>query len=446
MFYFIELLATFTENLIAFSAVTQMSQPKMEGKNRRFLILLFSFVMVIVISFLNWIAAFSFLTIAAAFLGVILLSYFTTKGGFIRRVTATVVAYLCIHAVDYVVIALFGLAQQGSNGYFHTFQVILVPGVTRVFFLLISKSADITLYLAFKNQMSALGKLERRYGTMILAFGSIAYILMSLLLNLVQEESYFAIQTTVLLAWLLLVVCVLAIICFFVIFTNYKASEQQNTYLRITNELMVENYKKLNDTQQTIRSQVHDFSHHLRTLQNLAESQDIGKVIDYLKSLTKASKSNLGFCRCGNDVIDAVINCKAMDARAYQVEFHYSIEYDPTLVIDPVDLCAILSNQIGNAIEACQRLSEDTERRIDVKIWPQNGDMLFLQVFNSVESDPFEGNENLNTTKKDPCHLHGYGIQNIRDTAAKYDGELKNAFQNGKFVSTVYLFCEHTHD
>ena len=165
-----------------------------------------------------------------------------------------------------------------------------------------------------------------------------------------------------------------------------------------------------------------------------------------MNSLLKAPKTRLQLCHCGNDVIDAVINCKAMDAKAYQVNFHYSVEFDPAFVIDPVDLCAILSNQIDNALEACQQLPEGTKRSIDVKIWSQNDQILFLQVYNSVGSNPFDGNESLHTTKKDPYHLHGYGIQNIRDTAAKYDGELKNSFQNGKFVSTVYLFCNRTHD
>ena len=69
-----------------------------------------------------------------------------------------------------------------------------------------------------------------------------------------------------------------------------------------------------------------------------------------------------------------------MDAKAYQVNFHYSVEFDPAFVIDPVDLCAILSNQIDNALEACQQLPEGTKRSIDVKIWSQNDQILFLQV------------------------------------------------------------------
>ena len=442
MFQLVELLATFVESFVALSAVTKMSQPKVKGKQYFAILSGCGVAMMVVISLLNWIEAFSYVTIVIGFMMVSILSRFTTAGRFFHRLTVTVLVYLCIHAVDYVLVALFGLFFHEDQGYFYSFQTILTPGLPRLFFLLFNKGTDVALYFVFRKQMAALGRLERRY-EIILTFNSIAYVLMSLLLSLVQKESYLAIQTTVLVAWLLLVVCVIAVTCVCVIFTNYKASEQRNAYLRTTNELMVENYKKLNDTQQTIRRQVHDFNHHLRALQTIANNHDIQKVSEYLDSLLAVPKTSLTLCRCGNDVIDAVINCKAMDAKNYRVDFHYSVEYDPTFVIDPVDLCAILSNQIDNALEACQKLPEDHERRVDVKIWPQNGEMLFLQVFNSVGSNPFEGNENLVTTKVDPYHLHGYGLRNIQDTAAKYDGELKSIFQNGKFVSTVYLFCDH---
>ena len=444
MFQLVEFLATFVENFVALSAVTQMSHPKIKGKQKDIILVGCSFAMMVVISLLNWIEAFSYITITCAFLIVFFLTRFTTCRNILHRATATILVYLCIHAVDYVLIALFGLTFHEGQGYFYSFQAILTPGLPRLFFLLVSKGTDVALYLVFRKQMAALGRLERRYEIMILTFGSIAYVLMSLLLSLIQMESYLAIQTTALVAWLLLVVCVIAVTCICVIVTNYKASEQRNAYLRTTNELMAENYQKLNDTQQAIRRQVHDFNHHLRALQTIANSHDTRKVSEYLDSLLAIPKSSLTLCCSGNDVIDAVINCKAMDAKTYKVDFHYSVEYDPTFVIDPVDLCAILSNQIDNALEACQMLPEDQERRIDIKIWPQNGEMLFLQVFNTVGSNPFEGNENLVTTKVDPYHLHGYGLRNIQDTAAKYDGELKSIFQNGKFVSTVYLFCTHT--
>ena len=139
MFQLIELLATFVESLVAISAVTQMSQPKIKGKLKNLLLVGCSCAMMLVISLLNWIEAFSYVTIATGLLMVSVLSHFMTARGFLHRMTMTVLVYLCIHAIDYVLVALFGLIFHGNQGYFYSFQVILIPGLPRLLFLLLSK-------------------------------------------------------------------------------------------------------------------------------------------------------------------------------------------------------------------------------------------------------------------------------------------------------------------
>ena len=66
--------------------------------------------------------------------------------------------------------------------------------------------------------------------------------------------------------------------------------------------------------------------------------------------------------------------------------------------------------------------------------------MVFFQVKNAVRDNPFLSNTELQTTKENAGNIHGFGIQNIRETCAKYSGELSNIFQDNMFVSTVYLF------
>lgn len=67
MFQWIEFLATFVENLVVFSAVTQMSHPKIKGKQKDIILVGCSFAMMVVISLLNWIEAFSYVTIVIGF-------------------------------------------------------------------------------------------------------------------------------------------------------------------------------------------------------------------------------------------------------------------------------------------------------------------------------------------------------------------------------------------
>ena len=161
----------------------------------------------------------------------------------------------------------------------------------------------------------------------------------------------------------------------------------------------------------------------------------------YLQTLLEAPSQSLALCASGNEVIDAVINCRAADARSNGIEFQYDAQYDPSFQVDPVDLCAILSNQLDNAFEACQQIPQGERRAVRVRVWPQNGNMLFLQVANTVRENPFLKNPKLRSAKKDPYQLHGLGLQNIKSTAERYGGDLKSTFQKGEFLSTVFLFC-----
>ena len=380
----------------------------------------------------------NFSTIGRAYLTSICL---TAAGTTLSMLLTTMFAYLCIHGADYVLIALMSLLSGQRDGYLRTFHTILEPGPNRLLFLTLSKAADFSLYLGLRKQMQAVAWLQSRYCVLALGLGAAAYVVMTVLLTLVRAESYAVLQSAVLLAWILLVICVIFVICIFVVMADYQRQKQRNAYLRTTNELMVENYRKLSKTQQTIRQQVHDFNHHLRVLKEFADSQSMEDVRSYLQTLLEAPSQSLALCASGNEVIDAVINCRAADARSNGIEFQYDAQYDPSFQVDPVDLCAILSNQLDNAFEACQQIPQGERRAVRVRVWPQNGNMLFLQVANTVRENPFLKNPELRSAKKDPYQLHGLGLQNIKSTAERYGGDLKSTFQKGEFLSTVFLFC-----
>lgn len=82
--------------------------------------------------------------------------------------------------------------------------------------------------------------------------------------------------------------------------------------------------------------------------------------------------------------------------------------------MEPVDICAILANQIDNAFEACQRIAEETERIVSVHIWCQTESIVFFQASNRVLNNPFESNPELKSAKQDHLRPHGLGIKSIK--------------------------------
>lgn len=233
--------------------------------------------------------------------------------------------------------------------------------------------------------------------------------------------------------------CVFAVIALLLINDNYQEEKQKAELLRSTNQLIALNYQELYANRKEIARRIHDFNHHIKALEVLASQEHADKTAQYTHSLLKTSYAEKHFCKSGNNIIDAVINCKAAEAETLSIPFQYSVELPHPIEIDQVDICAILSNQIDNAFEASQQLSDTTKRNVSVKIWVKNDNTLFFRVENYVDADPLISNPNLQTTKADSQELHGLGLQNIADTAKKYGGALRSSYQDHYFVSTVFV-------
>ena len=262
---------------------------------------------------------------------------------------------------------------------------------------------------------------------------------MSLQIGLIMGKSLFVLQTAVMLSWVFSILCVFFVVALLYLTTSYQAEKQAVELLYTTDKLMTENYQQLYTNQQALARQIHDFNHHIKVIQLLATQEGAKETSAYTQSLLKSSYQERKFCKSGNHIIDAIINCKAMEAEKLSIAFTYDVRLLEAIDVDPVDICAILSNQLENAFESCERLSDSSKRAVSVDIWPKNNQMVFFRVANYVEENPLASNPKLHSTKEDSRLLHGLGLKNIADTAAKYGGALSNTYQDHCFVSTIFL-------
>lgn len=208
----------------------------------------------------------------------------------------------------------------------------------------------------------------------------------------------------------------------------------------LSNSMLEKNYSEMKTAQGIISQQVHDFKNHLRILNGLIERDEKAK--EYIDELVGEIYNNSNRCNCGNDTIDSIINCKMNEAEINKISFSYSIDINTAINISSVDLCAILANQLDNALEACLKIYDENKRFIKLKI-SQKESILLFKVTNSVNSDPFENNALLESTKSNSNQAHGYGIKNIKATAEKYSGILKNEYKDGMFTSSVMISKKH---
>ncbi len=433
----VEILASLAENLIILGFISRVSGPKYLGKKQSGLIFILGIALTCIVTFLNAVRVFSFLTVFIGIFLFISLTKLTSSGGLLLRSTACALAFFFLHTLDSLVGFSTALLVGDSTNIYESFTMAMSPGPIRVYYTLINKTIQLILFFTLHSLYQKIHSLSKKYLAILLVILIAAYITMSVLVSMIATDSLIVMQVAVIVSWLFIMICLIAVIAAIAINTQYQAQRRQNELFAVTNSLIEENYRKLNDSQSKLSQYIHDFTNHLRTINMLLP--DTAAAEEYIQSLLESSQNRSNLCNCGNKVIDAIINCKASEAIASSINFTYRINLsDAPLSISSVDICAVLANQIDNAFEACLRIPKEERRFVIVEIWRKESFVL-LKVVNSTQCDPFDTHHNLTSSKNDDSGLHGLGIKNICDTVSKYEGTLEMDYRDGKFISIAML-------
>lgn len=434
-----ELAATVCEGAVILCAVTHISCELHHGQKHKALICMFTIIYTAIIAILNSVQAFSFVTIGIGFTFIVLSSRFVSKESWLLRSTATVISVLVVNSVDYICLFIFCMITESPVTDTYSFQALLNPCPLRTLYLAVNKGVDILLLVLLWHFLPSLQKLRYKQRLLLFCTSLSVYAVMTALIALIMSQPLLAMQNAIMFSCIFSCLCIFAVIALLLINGNYQDEKQRAELLRNTNQLIAQNYQALYENRKEIARRIHDFNHHIKALEVLASQEHAEKTVQYTRSLLKTSYAEKNFCKSGNNIIDAIINCKAAEAEDLSIPFQYSMDISQPIEIDPVDICAVLSNQIDNAFEASQRVHNSAKRNVSVKIWVKNDSTLFFRVENYVDIDPLVSNPNLHTTKADSQELHGLGLQNIADTAKKYGGALHSFYQDHYFVSTVFV-------
>lgn len=437
----VEAAATLTETTVIFSAVSKISDNDRPVKRISpfFFVACSALLLSFLVSILNRFQIFSFLTILISISLTLILSKAITKQPFLICGLITIICYLTIHAIDYVILFVLGTIVEAPIEDYFSFSFLTVPGPVRICFLLIDKSIDVLLYFLLRHHIGKLKGLGRRACIFILTVSVATYAMMTVMLSLIFENSLMAMQLAVIVAWVFMILCVFMTAGILLISSNYQKEKEAYHLLQLTNSMMEQNYRNLHSLQNESAKRNHDVNHHLKTVRELAVQGKSDQIKEYADALLKMSYAKIVLCHSGNDVIDAIINSKLAEAGQMHIRFDYQVNFSLKTDIKPVDICAILANQIDNAFDACALIEDKGKRNVQVHVWQESGNIAMFQVKNSVSCDPFENNRDLRSTKSDKSRPHGLGIKSIQDTVKKYNGMLQSTYQGEVFISTAFL-------
>ena len=428
--------ATFIECLILLLSIIQITGKKWENYKFHITVYAVTLVNTLLVAFVNSIQAFSFITPLISITFLLCASSFFTKGTLILRAASCIMVLFVILAVGYIWMIFVCILHGGR--FEEAFLDFMTPGPLRCLYLTLDKASDIVLYLIFRKRLHRLSTLKNRWLVSLLIDSAFAYGVTQYLMNAILSHDVYTMRQASIVSFLVLLLFFLVFSLLLLTISSRDQERAQRLVLQQTDRLMEKNYQTLHQDLQENAKRIHDFHHHLQAILGLAEQAGDQNTEEYVQSLLDVSYRDVRMCSCGNDIIDAVINCSAAEAARSQIDFHYNVELSSSLSqIAPIDLCAVLGNQVENALDACRKIPDSQRRFIQVSI-RQNKSFVVIQVINSAYRNPFTADGRLVTNKED-SEFHGLGLKSIQDTVDKYNGYLTNSYENHQFQSEALL-------
>lgn len=197
---------------------------------------------------------------------------------------------------------------------------------------------------------------------------------------------------------------------------------------------------KLLEHNQEIRRLEHDQNHLLTTLITLL---DYGKFQEIHTILTELTCHRQTICRtiyCENASINAILTDTVQHCQTLDIQLILNIHLESMIQIKTIDLIVLLKNALDNAISACEKIEEKTNRTIVLTLLTAGG-FLSLKCVNSIASPVSIKANHIASTKQKDGRLHGIGIESMRTVTEKYNGKFKITASEKEFTVIAILEC-----
>lgn len=355
-----------------------------------------------------------------------LFRYSPGRHNFIRGGIAILMKHLIIY-VDYVI----GFLLVGGENERYPMRTVLYS--ERLEIIVIFLAARVVLLIIV---LAALAKVGGRFSDshrnrrLMVTLDIISYIGVCLIqylflgeINHVRVNSYYV---------ALMLGVIHCIVFFIYVSAENRREKEEKIYTK--NKLMELNYQKLYEEQRRLEQTAHDFKNHINLMMRYLEEEKYEKAIEYGRKLENPLEVISQRSWSGNKILDTILNIKLLEARKKEIQVHTEIDNMVNLPLSDYDLCAILSNLLDNAIEACEYV-EPKKREISISI-KSIGHLFIMKIVNSMERKPIIRNDKFHTTKSNK-EAHGIGLESVEASIKKYQGTLLLEHTEDQFSAVV---------
>lgn len=197
-------------------------------------------------------------------------------------------------------------------------------------------------------------------------------------------------------------------------------------------------FKSIEQKDEGLKILIHDLKNHLHSLSTLNEQGEKEKVAEYIESLLKGANLKASIDISPNKLLNSIVYRYYMRALSEHINLSYDIRDVSLDYMDDIDVTSILCNLLDNAFEGC----DGDKPFVEISIHEGNTkDSLVISVVNSCCSEPIRNQRGKFISKKYD-EMHGFGIESVKRTTEKYDGEVSIYYEKESHTFHAVVLLE----
>lgn len=207
----------------------------------------------------------------------------------------------------------------------------------------------------------------------------------------------------------------------------------------ITKEKMNIQYKyylNLQESQEKIKKLYHDMNNHIICIQNIYGKHELSN--KYIEDINNQIKDCRSIFDTKSIILDVILNEKKSICDKNDINFLVDINFSKCGFIEITDICSIFSNMIDNAIEACNKI-KDSNIGKEIKLRGTIINSFFVIKCENTKVNNINLRNNKLITDKEDSFLHGIGVNSVKSSVEKYNGNVEISSDENSFTMIIYI-------
>ena len=233
--------------------------------------------------------------------------------------------------------------------------------------------------------------------------------------------------------WKIIVLFILIIALYVLAVTVIIPTILEKRLENYQNETLSRQYEEIRNTYWEMRGWRHDLRNHMQVLKAHLDSGDMKKCQSYLEEMEADLNEIDAVVKNENVMADAILNSKLSLAKSKNIKLNVTANIPSSIPLTDTEFCIIFGNLMDNAIEACEKISEENKRFIRIYIGMFKK-QFYISVGNATDSKIRV--KRYRTLKGEG---HGMGLYRIDKIVKKHDGYLNRENEPGVFVTELMI-------